>query len=304
MAGNGYDGNLNNYSLTTSEENPYWVMSNSSSTAMDNVTIYSRVPGKQLANFTLFVSDTLPDMTSSDRFNLVTTASKWSYRMNGTVSDRVTIPLPIGTTGKHIIIIADGSNRTIALNDVQITLLPTIKIGTGFSGIIDDVRIYRKALTAEDRFRLSAMAWQQSNLTTVNGYTTWARPAVANIEVNTSIQSMTVDNNDNSLVAAGERSLWQGTMDTFNPRVTATNVNGNYSVNVSDRNLNPQQMATPCGNKLAVNYQLPPSLWFLQNMSVLDGTYNSPTSVSGSCTFASVPELIRTNSQVISTTNA
>ncbi len=303
-AGNGYDGNLSTYSLTTNETNPYWVISNPNSTAMDNVTIYSRVPGKQLANFTLFVSDTLPDMTSSDRFNLVTTASKWSYRMNGTVSDRVTIPLPIGTTGKHVIIIADGVNRTIALNDVQITLLPTIKIGTGFNGTIDDVRIYRKVLTAEERFRLSAMAWQQSNLTTVDGYTTWARSAIASIEVNTSIQSMTVDNNDNSLVAAGERSLWQGTMDTFNPRITATNVNGNYTVTVSDRNLNPQQMATPCGNKLAVNYQLPPSLWFLQNMSLLDGTYNSPTSVTGSCTFASVPELIRTNSQVISTTNA
>jgi hypothetical protein len=303
-AGNGYDGNLSTYSLTTSETNPYWVMSNPSSTAMDNVTIYSRVPGKPLSNFTLFVSDTLPDMTSSDRFNLVTTASKWSYRMNGTVSDRVTIPLPIGTTGKHVIIIADGANRTIALNDVQITLLPTIKIGTGFTGTIDDVRIYRKALTAADRFRLGAMAWQQSATTTENGYTTWSRPAIAGVEVNTSIQSMTVDNNDNSLVTAGERSLWQGTMDSFNPRITTTNVDGNYTVNVSDRNLSPQQMATPCGNKLTVNYQLPPSLWFLQNMSVLDGTYNSPTSLTGSCTFASVPELIRTNSQVISTTNA
>jgi hypothetical protein len=47
------------------------------------------------------------------------------------------------------------------------------------------------------------------------------------VEVNTSLQSMTVDNNNNSLVTAGERSLWQGTMDTLNPRIITTNQNGN-----------------------------------------------------------------------------
>ena len=302
-ASNSYDGNLSTYSLTTSQTNPYWYIGNLNSTAMDNVTIYSRVTGKPLSNFTLFVSDTLPDMTDAiNRIQSVTAASKWSYRMNGTVSDRVTIPLPIGTTGKYVIIMAPGENRTIALNDVQITLLPTIKIGTGFTGTIDDVRIYRRALTNDDIVRLNAMGWKQSTTTTINGFTTWQRPNTdPPLEVTTGISSMTVDNNGNFSGTTGEIELWRGALDTSSPRIVASTVSSNYSVGIADRNLNTQQIATPCGSKITLRNELPTSLWFLQHMSVLDGTYSTPTRFTGNCALAPYPELIRTNIQTNNT---
>ena len=303
-ATNGYDGNLSTIAVTDNETNPYWGVNNPSNTAMDSVTIYSKDPSKPLYNFTVFVSDVAPVFSNdpTERMLQIATVSKWSYSVNTAVSDYITIPFPNGMTGKFFYIVADGNNRSLALNDVQINRIPIIKIGTGFNGIIDDVRIYRRALNTNDITRLAAMAWQSSSIDTSSGYPVWQRTAVTGIEANTSIQSMAVDNNNNSQVSTGETSLWSGSIDTLAPRINVTNSSGNYSVTISDRNLDPTKIATPCGNKLALQNQLPDSLWFLQRMSVLDGTYKSVTGLQGSCTLSNYPELIQTNIETISAT--
>lgn len=308
-ASNGYDNNLTTYALTTTETNPYWVVSNPNSTAMDSVTIYSEPATigefSPLKNYTLFVSDILPDMTNAtDRINLVKAASNWSYHADAAVNNRVIIPIPNGTTGKYVIIIAAGDNQTLALNDVRINRVPTITIGSGFVGLIDDVRVYRRALNAQDIIQLGAMAWKQSELTTTNGYTTWQRPQVTGLEANASIQSMALDNNGNSQLTSGETALWSGSIDTLAPRVIATNTNGTYRVSVTDRNIDSTQLLTPCGNTLQLSVARPTSLWFMQHMSVLDGTYRSATTLTGTCTLPVNPEVINTNSQVISATSA
>jgi hypothetical protein len=306
----GYDNNLTTYALTTPETNPYWVASNTISTPIDSVTIYSEPPTvgafSPLKTYTLFVSDTLPDMTkATDRVRLVKAESKWSYHSDDAINNRVIIPLPNGITGKYVIIIAEGDKQTLALNEVRINQVPTITIGAGFSGMIDDVRIYRRALDNQDMSRLNAMAWKPSVLTTTDGYTTWQRLPINGIEVDASIQSMTSDKNGNSQLSSGETSLWSGSIDTSAPRVTANNTNGTYSVTANDRNIDDNQILTPCGNTLQVSVERTASLWFMQYISTfVNSALRIPTTLTGTCTLPSNPEVISTNNEVISPTTA
>jgi hypothetical protein len=310
LATKGYDNDLTTYALTTPETNPYWVASNTISTPIDSVTIYSEPATvgafSPLKNYTLFVSDTLPDMTkATDRVSLVKAESKWSYHSDGAINNRVIIPLPNGITGKYVIIIAEGDKQTLALNEVRINRVPTITIGAGFVGMIDDVRIYRRALDNQDMRRLNAMAWQPSVLTTTDGYTTWQRSPIDGIEVDTSIQSMTSDKNGNSQLSSGETSLWSGSIDTSAPRVTANNTNGTYSVTANDRNIDDNQILTPCGNTLQVSVERHASLWFMQYISpFVNSAQRIPTTLTGTCTLPSNPEVLNTNSDVISPTTA
>ncbi|MCX6016513.1 MAG: hypothetical protein NT020_13140, partial [Chloroflexales bacterium] len=303
-AAQAYDNDLNTYALSNSETNPYWVGSNASTTRMDAVTIFSRVTDNQLYNFTIYISDTEPVLSTDpkDRVLQIKAASKWSYTVNNTVNDYITIPLPIGMSGKYFYIVANGDNRTLPLNEVRVSLTPTVTVGSLFNGIIDDVRLYRRALNSYDITRLGAMAWQPSTIDTSSIYPTWHRAQVTNIEADASIQSTTTDNNNNSQLSSGENSLWHGSIDTLAPRIATTNVNSTYSATISDRNLDTTKIATPCGNKLTFQNTLPDSLWFLQYMSVLDGTYKSSTKLQGSCKLSNYPELIQTNSQTISNT--
>jgi len=297
-ANNAYDGNLDTYAEIPPMANPYWLATNSNNTSIDQITIYSRVAGKPLYNF--IVEILKPVCFFSVCFNVV----QWSQTIPGTISDHITIPVPNGISGAQVRIRATGSSRSLTINEVQISQSPTITIGTSFSGIIDDVRVYRRALNSDDITRLRAMAWQASTLTQrIDGYS-WQRSQVSNIEVNASIQSMAQDNNGNSQVTIGETPLWNGNIDTQAPRVVASNTNSNYTVSVTDRNLDTTQINTPCGAKMTLQEQKPSSLWFLQHMSVFDGTYNIPTNVTGACTLSDSPEIVRTNSQVISATTA
>jgi hypothetical protein len=266
---------------------------------IDRIAIYNTNTFSPLRNFYVFVYDaTLTD----DSINALKANAKWFYYNPGSVTDHIIIPVPYGVKAKKVRIVKLGNGETLALNEVKVLQLPQIRVGTGFVGVIDDLRIYRRALTTVDIARLQAMAWRPSTLTArYDGYS-WQQPAFTNIEANTSIQSMTVDANGNSRRSSGEKALWNGMIDTLSPSISVSGTSTNYAVAINDRNLIPTQINTPCGSKLQLSNQPANSLWFLSRMSFLDGTVSPITGVSGTCTLSSSPELIQTNSQNISTT--
>jgi len=266
---------------------------------IDRIAIYNTNTFSPLRNFYVFVYDaTLTD----DSINALKANAKWFYYNPGSVTDHIIIPVPYGVKAKKVRIVKLGNGETLALNEVKVLQLPQIRVGTGFVGVIDDLRIYRRALTTVDIARLQAMAWRPSTLTArYDGYS-WQQSAFTNIEANTSIQSMTVDVNGNSRRSSGEKALWNGMIDTLSPTISVSGTSTNYAVAINDRNLIPTQINTPCGSKLQLSNQPANSLWFLSRMSFLDGTVSPITGVSGTCTLSSSPELIQTNSQNISTT--
>lgn len=285
-----YDGNLNTSITTPLMTNPIWFARNNTNQPIDKIIIYSRVTNQPLYNFVVEIYDN-------------TGVLQWSQSFPEAVTDHITIPISGGIRGAQVNIRATGM-RSLTINEVIIASSPVVKIGSTFRGIIDDVRIYRRALNNDDITRLKAMAWQQSMLTQrYDGYN-WQRSQVNGIEANASIQSMAKDTHGNSQLSIGETPLWNGNIDTYAPRVNATQYAGRYWVSITDRNINPLQIDTPCGAKLELENQKPNSLWYLQHMSFFDGTYSTPTTVTGKCKLNASPDIIQTNSQVISATTA
>ncbi len=307
-ANNAYDGNFTTASQTTRSTNPYWMATNSTtSNLIDRITIYSADPSSNypLHNFYVFVYDDLSDTSIA---NLKTNAN-WTYHNAGTVYDHIVIPVPYGIHGKNVRIVMEGTNKTLYLNEVQIFQLPKIRIGTGFTGVIDDIKIYRRAINAADINRIQAMIWRTSTLTgyrlyndSVNSGYYWNQNLVSDVEVNATIQSNSTDTNNNSQRTIGEKPLWSGGIDTQAPRVVVTNPNYTYAVSATDRNLMTNQITTPCGANISMTNQPADSLWFLTRMSFLDGTVSPLTKVTGNCTLTNTPQIMQTNTQTISPT--
>ena len=300
------DASNDTYSKTNPDNNPYWMASNpNGSEPIHQMVITARAnTAVPLQNFYVFVYGTLATPTGWDSIAKLKQTATWYYYQTDVVNDHVVIPLPAGILGSNVRIVAEGNNRVLALSDVQIQQLPEVRIGAGFTGVIDDVRIYRRTLTNDDITRLRAMAWRTSTLTErIDGYS-WQQSQIAGIEANANLQSMTSDRNGNSLLNSGETPLWNGSIDTLAPRITTAINNGTYTMSIADRNLDINQIATPCGSTLSVTAQQPNSLWFLQHMSVLDGTFSPLVNINGECSVSNSPELVRSNSQVISQTTA
>jgi hypothetical protein len=149
------------------------------------------------------------------------------------------------------------------------------------------------------------MRWRTSTLTPrIDGYS-WESPQLTNVEFTAGVQSFTADNNQNTQAAYGEHTLWTGNIDTLSPRMQQTlSSTGAYTVTIEDRNLNPAQLMTPCGPRLKRVTAGSASLWTRTRESVIDGTIQSQTRLTGTCTLSDIPEVVRQTTATVSPTLA
>jgi len=125
-----------------------------------------------------------------------------------------------------------------------------------FSGQIDEVRVYDRALSIAEISQLASRAsvspWQNLVLTNPNSLASnWSSTAPANIEGFYAIHARASDANGN---ASSAKLLWKGVIDTKAPIITATAryVGGSilprtvYTVTSTDFTLNPDRLSQPC----------------------------------------------------------
>jgi hypothetical protein len=308
-ASNAVDGDVSTYSKTRVEAYPYW---QATRTGLDDEqTVFDRFvlrnsgdPLSPLQNFYVFVLNTLPTGAQDQSIAALKQTAVWYTYSAGTVSDRLVIDLPPGISGNTIRVVADNPNAALAIGEFSAIRLPRVILGDGFVGTIDDVRVYRRALNQQDLARIRAMAWRSSTLEPRFDGFTWTQSQAQGIEARVSLQSMSLDANGNSQLSQGEKPLWNGNVDTLAPRITQSLAGNSLSVTIDDRNLDISQVSLPCGNADVQSLQRPNSLWFLQHMSVLDGTYSTPTKLEATCPVTAGPEFVQTTTQVVSPTTA
>ena len=234
--------------------------------------------------------------------------AKWIYAVPGYVIDHKAIPVPAGITARYVTIAVVGAGRAhFAVSEIQIIQKPTLTVGTDFVGVLDDLRIYRRALTNDDLVHLGVTTWTTSTLDRANprtdGYK-WSRTIPAQLESVVSLQSTTTDLSGNNQQSSGEHNLWSGSIDTLAPRVSDALSANVFTVSVADNNLDTRTLKSPCGSALTIDTAAAPSLWARTAMSFLDGTYTSASRMSGGCELSPAPELIERQSQIVSRTTS
>ncbi len=302
------DGNVSTYTRTRTEAYPYWQASRvglaEPQVVFDRFILRnSGVALLPLQNFYVFVMDTPLTSAGDGSIAALKQSAVWYTYYSGTVSDRAVIDLPPGIKGSTIRIVADNPNAALAIGEFTAVRLPRVVVGNGFVGVVDDVRVYRRALNSQDLARIRAMAWRTSTLEPQLDGFVWKQSQSVGIEASASLQSMSQDTNGNSQLSQGEKPLWAGNVDTLAPRVVKTISDKTLSVTIDDRNLDISQVTLPCGDADTQSLQRPNSLWFLQHMSVLDGTYSTPTKLEATCPITAGPEFIQTTTQVVSPTS-
>ena len=304
----------NSLSKTTVENSPWWQVDLGVSTQpiiIDAIKIYNRADccKSELRDFYVLIADT-PFSQSDTSLNAALLNAKWSYRNSGTVGDQLSIVVPPNVTGRYVRIQKTGANQSLTLAEVEILQTPIVGIGRGYTGVIDDLRVYRRALSLNEITQLMAMGWSNSTLTPrVDGFD-WSQALRSGIEATAAIQSTTSDNRNNTRMSIGEHQLWSGRIDTAAPRIDATeklipSTNlYTYTVQIDDRNLDERQIQTPCGGRFNYTEQIPQSLWYRTNASAFDGTIAEKTNLTGGCVLSAVPDFSRETTQIVAKTNA
>jgi hypothetical protein len=164
---------------------------------------------------------------------------------------------------------------------------------------LDDVRVYRRALTPADITGLATMGWKTTTLSErADGYA-WAQSAPANTEADVELQAATEDLEANATGQLGEKLLWKGRIDTIAPRIDANTQSVSstgtytYSVRVEDRNLDPLMIQTPCGARIQAQLAYPASLWYRGRTAALDGKTIEPNAYEANCLLGETPEVVR-----------
>jgi hypothetical protein len=249
-----------------------------------------------------------PFSTVDTTLNTALANATWSYRMVGAVDEYETILLPPNVTGRYVRIQKTGTNQSLTLAEVEVLQSPVVVLGTSYTGIIDDLRVYRRILSPRDITQLMAMGWNNSTLTSrVDGFN-WQQSLRSNLEVNAAIQSVTSDNQQNTRLSIGEHQLWSGRIDTAAPRIvsnaTAITSTGLYSftMQLDDRNMDVAQIQTPCGGRFQYEERAPQSLWYRTNSSAFDGTIMETTHLNGGCVLGALPDFNRQVTQIVSNT--
>ena len=297
------DGMLTNNASTVSMQSPAMEVDFGSTKTFDRISLHNAVAmAVPLRNYSVYVLNTALPLTATQA--QLKSAAVWSGDFVDPVRGRFTIEVPALTSGRYVRVVQSGVG-ILALNELQVLQTPQIVVGTNFVGTIDDLRFYRRSLSNSDLQRLQAMRWRTSTLTPrVDGYS-WESPQLTNVELSAGLQSFTADNNQNTQAAYGEHILWSGNIDTLAPRIQQTlSSNGVYTVAIEDRNLNPAQLSTPCGSRLSKVTLGSPSLWTRTRESVIDGTVQSQTRLTGTCTLSDIPEVIRQTTATVSSTLA
>lgn len=303
----------NSISKTNVENSPWWQVDVGVSTQplIDAIRVYGRTDccRDELSDFYVMVAD-VPYSTTDPSLNTAILNSTWTYRYSGVVDGLVNIVLPPNVTGRYVRIQKIGANQALSIAEVEVLQSPVFVVGTGYTGVIDDMRVYRRALSQSDITQFIAMGWSKSTLTPrVDGFD-WQQPLQSGLEVNAAIQSAAIDNQGNSRISIGEHQLWSGRIDTAIPRIIAeeslitdTGVYS-YSVQIVDRNLDVSQIQTPCGGRFRYTEHAPESLWYRTNASAFDGTIAETTNLNGGCELGTLPDFSRQTTQVIARTDA
>lgn len=307
--------NTQDYSLTQSESEPWWQVDLGSSMPIDQVIVQSACVtcATQLQQLHVLVFNQLP---SDNTLRNGIIAATWSYTSTTIIDNQLRVSLPNRSQGRYVRIQLEGNTSALGLAEVAVLQVPHIVIAKNFTGLIDDMRIYRHALSDDEISHLNVMGWQTSGLSTslnnqaVYDGAVWSRTLPANLEITAGIQSSTTDNDGNTRISQGEHSLWSGRIDTETPRVVAqtTPISGTqlatYTINVTDRNLDISNIQTPCGRRLNGDITPPSSLWYYAHNRLFDGSLIEYTQYQGSCTLSNTPELLKHNTQIMSDTNA
>jgi len=313
-AGIWVNASANSISKTTVENSPWWQIDVGASTQplIDAIRIYGRTDSccrAELSDFYVMVADT-PFSTTDSSLNAAILNAKWNYRHSGVVDGQLNIVLPPNVTGRYVRIQKIGTNQALSLAEVEVLQSPVFVVGTGYTGVVDDMRVYRRALSQSDITELMAMGWSLSTLTPrVDGFD-WQQSLQPGLEVNAAIQSVATDNQDNSRISIGEHQLWSGRIDTAAPRIIAEESlitdTGlyKYSVQITDRNMDVAQIQTPCGGRFRYTEQPSLSLWYRTDASAFDGTIAETTNLNGGCELGLLPDFSRQTTQVIARTDA
>ncbi len=297
------DGMLTNNASTVSMQSPAMEVDFGSTKTFDRIVLHNAVAmAVPLRNYSVYVLNTVLPLTATQA--QLKSAAVWSGDFVDPVRGRFTIEVPAQTSGRYVRVVQSGIG-ILALNELQVLQTPQIVVGTNFVGTIDDLRVYRRPLSTSDVQRMQAMRWRTSTLTPrIDGFS-WETPQLTDIEVTAGVQSFTADNNQNTKAAEGEHILWSGNIDTLAPRMQQTLTSaGAYAVTIEDRNLNPALLMTPCGSRLNRVTSGSASLWTRTRESVIDGTIQSQTRLTGTCTLSDIPEVIQQTTATVSATLA
>lgn len=149
-----------------------------------------------------------------------------------------------------------------------------------FDGLLDEVRIYHRALSADEIDALFEIDGDSVTLAEAADYTTWSHQLPANIEGPHRLDMRTIDELGN---IRAEGMLWQGDIDTLAPRVTleVEDLGGTfrYTTTATDYNLTEDDFNSPCGFEEIDDSEYFSEEWYTEVFEDIDKLYQ----VSVSC---------------------
>ena len=304
-ASNANDANVATVFTTDVENDPWWQADLGSSQQIDRIIIRNRTDGvaTNLHNLHVLIADTALGYADADQAN-------WTQYIANQIGAFVVLTLPPGTSGTYVRLQIEGTNETLALSEVTIQRAPVVTISSMLADV-DDVRVYRHALTPTNITQLRIMGWQDSTLTPRQDGFDWSKKIDDNIEVDATIQSMTVDRLGNSRANnIGEQTLWSGLIDTLPPRITnneqrITNTDQySYTVSIDEHNPNLNLLQTPCGARLNYKTSYPNSLGYRARSSGFDASIMATTHLDGNCVLSNTPDSVKRLMESITATTS
>lgn len=155
-----------------------------------------------------------------------------------------------------------------------------------FSGMIDDLRIYPRALSAAEIGVMAAEGWREGMLSQVGGLNArWTYTLTSGLEGHYQLGLRGIDNAGNAGLA--DQNLWSGLIDTLAPRVeiTRTQTGGGYLITTvaQDFNLSEENFSSPCGDGVITERQNFTSPWYLARLAQDETTHQRLFQISSSC---------------------
>jgi hypothetical protein len=118
-------------------------------------------------------------------------------------------------------------NGSLVLSDESLSgLIPypseTFNIGEGFSGQLDDLKIFTRALSQEELFAFYQMGWKDASLASNDNQVNWSAAVPFGLEGSFNVNVRAWDGSGH--VPANQTSItqWGGLVDSYPPRMTVT----------------------------------------------------------------------------------